>query len=127
MDIGRIGANWAYITNNPVQKTDRSSTPQMEDIARGLIEAGDRDGSGTLDGVELRLSKEAFRWLDANADHRVDTSELVQGAKKILREMGYATGAARSMGIALEDKDRQQGPLDLLLDSDEETGIDALL
>ena len=127
MDIGRIGANWAYITNNPVQKTDRSSTPQMEDIARGLIEAGDRDGSGTLDGVELRLSKEAFRWLDANADNRVDTSELVEGAKKILRDMGYATGAARSMGIASEDEDHQQASLNLLLDSDEQTGIDALL
>ena len=127
MDIGRIGANWAYITNNPVQKTDRSSIPKMEDVAQRLIVAGDRDGSGTLDGVELRLSPEAFTWLDANRDSQLDTSELVEGAKKILREMGYATGTARSVEIAGQDEGRRQAPLDLLFDSDEETGIDALL
>jgi hypothetical protein len=102
MDIGSIGANWPYITNNPVQKADRSSTPQTEDM---------------------------FNWLDANGDSQLDTSELVEGAKKILREMGYAAGAAGPMSIARENEDSEQAPLDLLLgeDEDEQTGIDALL
>ena len=129
MDIGSIGANWPYITNNPVQKADRSSTPQTEDMAQRLTVVGDQDGSGTLHGVELRLSQEAFNWLDANGDSQLDTSELVEGAKKILREMGYAAGAAGPMSIARENEDSEQAPLDLLLgeDEDEQTGIDALL
>jgi hypothetical protein len=128
MDIGSIGANWAYITNNPVQKADRAS-PQTEDMAQRLIQARDQDGSGALDGVELCLSREAFDWLDANRDSQLDTSELVEGAKKILREMGYATGTTRPTSIARENEQSEQAPLDLLFgaDEDEEMGIDALL
>lgn len=127
MDIGGIGAGFGYVAHQPGRRAEGASLPDIDEMVERIVEARDQDGNGTLDGVELSISPEAFRRLDTNADDRLDTSELVEGAKKLLRQMGLGRGLARPMGVRQEDEnDNEQTPLDLLFgdDKNEGTGID---
>jgi len=129
MDISSISAGFGYAAPQPVRPAEASSRPSIEELAERLVEAKDLDGSATLDGVELSISKEAFALLDANADGQLDTAELVEGAKKMLRKMGFASATANPIGLAQKEQDQEQTALDRLFgnDEDEETGIDTLL
>lgn len=129
MDISSISAGFGYAAPQPLRPAEASSRPSIEELAERLVEAKDQDGSATLDGVELSISKEAFALLDANADGQLDTAELVEGAKKMLRKMGFASAMAKPTGLAQREEDQEQTALDRLLgnDEDEETGIDTLL
>jgi hypothetical protein len=130
MDISSISAGFGYAAPQPVRPAEGSSRPSIDELAERLVQAKDLDGSATLDGVELSISKEAFALLDANTDSQLDTTELVEGAKKMLRKMGFASAMAEPMGLARKDEDdEEQTALDRLFgnDEDEEAGIDTLL
>ena len=129
MNVGSIGAGLGYVPPYRTPGAQETSRPSIDQVVDRLIETKDTDGNGALDGVELSISKEAFARLDRNVDGQLETAELVEGAKRLLRQMGMTHGMTGPTGLARKDDDEGQTPLDLLFGADDskETGIDALL
>ena len=87
MDIGSIISNLEY---NPLQRPGQasanSSKPSIEEMAQRLIEAKDKDHSGTLGATELCISQELFDRIDANgANTIVISTALLQNCGAINR------------------------------------------
>ncbi len=128
MDISSIVSTSGYNPYGAGQAPEGTSKPNMEDMIQRLIETKDQDGSGTLDGVELRIDKEMFNQIDTDGDGQLNAEELAEGVRQILTTTGPPSGMP--LMKAPDEDDDEQTLLDLLAQNDEkttQTSIDIVL
>ena len=115
MDIGSILSSSGFNPYGAGQKPEASSTPSIEEMMQHLIEDKDKDGSGTLDGAEFRISEDLFNQIDTNGDGQLNAEELVEVAKQIRAAMGPAPGMPPMQAYGSdEEDDSEQTVLDIL-------------
>lgn len=117
MDVGNISSSSLLSLFAPGRT---NLTP--EQMAQRLIEDKDEDGNGTLSAVELCISDEAFKKVDADGDGELTSEELIEGADEIRKALDPLTAAESEnthktlLDYIDEDKvdDARQTALDLL-------------
>lgn len=122
MDISSIISSSGYSLHGPGQVPESSSKPSIEEMAQRLIEAKDKDDSGTLGAAELCISKELFNRIDANGNGQLSAEELVAAAHEARKAMGPPPGMPMMKDLGSDEDDKEeQTILDILSQDDEET------